>query len=77
MTNDPASGTARGMNDTPHNRLMAAIGILQCYHMATDSNLEKDAIYGTLYMPDQALEQAIKILSGLLGDVEKLGGRAG
>lgn len=56
---------------TPHDRLMAAIGILQCHHLASQTELDGEAIYGIHHMPSASLEHAIQILIGVLGDVEE------
>lgn len=71
MSKDRACANNPALSNTDaHDQLMIAISILQAQHMAADSNLLPHQIYGTSYMPDEALEHAIKILIGLLPFVD-------
>lgn len=59
--------------DSPADRLTAAISILQVNYLAQDTNFYPETIFGTsFFMPDASLEHAIKLLIGLLPDVEGL-----
>lgn len=55
-----------------HDKLMAAIGILQCHHLATETTLDADVLYGIHEMSSEGLEHAIHLLVDVLGEVEKL-----
>ncbi|QCP87458.1 hypothetical protein EYE35_17340 [Cereibacter sphaeroides] len=52
-------------------KLHHAIGILQVHYMATDSSLQPEALWGTAFRPDMAVEAAIRLLIEAAYDVER------
>lgn len=68
---NPTSGNDTGLSaKTPHDRLMAAIGILQAHYLASDTALVADKIFGNSYFDTTGLEHAINMLIDLLPVVE-------
>lgn len=60
---------------TPHQRLCAAISIIQREILARDSALIPEKMFGKASMADPALELANSLLVELLPDVEGLEAR--
>ncbi|WP_299960781.1 hypothetical protein [uncultured Roseobacter sp.] len=60
---------------TPHDKLMAAISILQVKSMSEDSARNGDASWGTFFMPGGATDHAIDLLIELLPHLEGLPAR--
>ena len=67
------AGSGSGM--TPLNKLMSAISILQMHSLGSDSMCNGTAMWGVMFMPNSGLEQAIKLLIDIVGDVEGLPAR--
>lgn len=57
---------------TVHDRLMAATSILQAAVLAQHSNLDGREMWGSDFMPPVALEEALRLVVSVLGDVEKI-----
>lgn len=78
MTNEqPACGTDTGLRNakytqTPHDKLMMAIGILQAHYLASDTDLVPDRIFGEFYFSTTGMEHAINMLIELLPEMEKV-----
>ncbi len=58
------------MIETPHDKLCAAIGILQAHILASDSMQDGPTAWGTAYFPASGVEHAIHLLIELLTDLE-------
>lgn len=58
------------MMETPHDKLCAAIGILQSHVLASDSMLNGPEAWGTSYFQSAGVEHAIRLLIDVTGDLE-------
>lgn len=58
---------------TAHDRVCAAIGIVQAHLLAMDTVSDPPTEWGGLYMPRSALDQAVRLLVEALPEVEALG----
>lgn len=55
-----------------HNSICQVISLLQTQCLAMDTALDADAMWGVHHMPSGNLELAIKLLIGVLEDVERI-----
>ncbi|ATX64446.1 hypothetical protein [Roseinatronobacter bogoriensis] len=75
MTNHtPTPGNAPGLPKAApvHDRLIAAISILQAVMLARDSATDGNSLWGCMHMQASALEHAINLLIEIAPDLENI-----
>lgn len=55
---------------TPHDKLMQAIGIMQAVYLSRSSDMDGEALFGVMFMPQTAMVQAINLCCEVLPDLE-------
>lgn len=55
-----------------HYRLCIALSIVQAHLLTKGMEDDAESLFGNMYVPGVAMEEAAKLISDVLGDVEEL-----